>query len=81
MNLNNLLVKQSLEDKLLSGYAYRLTPKEGMNNLNTGIGGAKMLIENFRKSGMSDDFIQDAIQVCTDTHGWISLADLTVKKK
>ena len=76
------------EDKILTGYMYRSTPipeenrdpNERYVSLHTGAGGAKLLLEAFREKGMPDSFAETQIQVLTDTHGWVALADLTVKK-
>lgn len=76
------------EDKILTGYMYRNTPipkdpsvpGERDINLLTGAGGAKKLLKSYREKGMPDSFIETQIQVLTDTHGWVALADLTTKK-
>ena len=76
-----------LEDKLLSGYAYRTIPisnkitnpfKRNIN-INTGIGGAKILIEMFRNIGMSDDTISSLIEVLIPEVGWVKLRDTNIK--
>ncbi len=77
-----------LKDKLLPGYFYRNTPipeesripGERYFAINTGHGGAALLIDSFREKGMPDDFIATQIQVFIDSHGWVALSDLTIKK-
>jgi hypothetical protein len=65
------------EYKLLSGYAYRIA--DVSPTINTGIGGAKMLIDSFRAKGLSDSEIELAIEVYT--HGmWVALAYVNHKK-
>ena len=72
------------EDKLLSGYYYRNTPMKQIDesrniNIWTGIGGAKMMIDAYRKEGLSDEYIETLIEVSTDGHGWQPLSAVSVK--
>ncbi len=67
-----------IEQKILSGYWYRT---KSSPSLQTGQGGALLLIKTFREEGLPDSLIEDSIQVFTDDHGWVSLSQLVIKKK
>lgn len=53
-------MNMTISDKLLSGYPYRI---KGGLTINTGIGGAKLLIDALRDIGMSDERIGEELEV------------------
>jgi hypothetical protein len=70
-----------------SGYAYRtkpddIPPAKGERKiaLNTGVGGAKMLVKEFRNRGVPDQLIEDWIQIFIQGQ-WVSLKHIIITKK
>ena len=72
-----------IEDKLLSGYFYRNSPlpkTKGQRqvNINTGVGGAKMMVDAYREDNIPDSLIETFIEVFI--HGqWVKLSDVKIK--
>lgn len=74
-----------IEDKLLRGYAYRNSElskggDKNFININTGVGGAKMMVDTYREKGLPDSIIENLIEVHTDEYGWQPLSKVNVKK-
>jgi hypothetical protein len=79
------LTYQGLRDKLLAGYAYRIKTPPSWEDarplvLNTGIGGARMLIDSFEKAGVPAEIAAEAIEVNTDRWGYVPIGILKVTK-
>lgn len=74
----------NVKSLILPGYWYRADSKGGENTrsimVNTGSGGANLLVDAYRSKGLNDEAIADIIEVFT--HGqWVKLSQVKIIDK
>jgi hypothetical protein len=71
--LDENVTYDQLRDRLLPGYAYRIN-----ESAMTGIGGAKLFLNQMASDGVPAYLAQEAVEVFTH-ETWVSLKDVTTK--